>query len=156
MRYYVCCSPNGYVNIRSGPGTGYSSIGRAYRAEAVDVFSSGDPSWWSGDFEYGPDGYISKDYVKQNRPMLVGDMFGPDTLRGGSRGVYVEHLQRCLISGGYLGGTIDGIFGTNTENAVRQYQDDKGLESDGKVGARTKQELYLDFYQIFDADLPPT
>ena len=156
MSHYVCCSPNGYVNIRSDAGTEYSIIGRAYRAEAVSVYNCGDMDWWSANFAAGPDGYINKDYVKRDCPMLVGDMFGPDTLRGGSRGAYVEHLQRCLISGGYLGGKIDGIFGTNTENAVKQYQGANNLTKDGKVGQQTKQKLYMEYYPIFDADLLPS
>lgn len=34
-------------------------------------------------------------------------------------------------------GNIDGIFGTNTKNAVINYQKSKGLKADGIVGCNT-------------------
>ena len=36
---------------------------------------------------------------------------------------------------------LDGIFGRETENAVREFQSENNLVSDGIVGARTWQAL---------------
>lgn len=53
------------------------------------------------------------------------------TLKYGSRGEEVKILQAKL------GVTADGIFGKNTENAVRKFQTAHGLTADGIVGAKT-------------------
>jgi peptidoglycan hydrolase-like protein with peptidoglycan-binding domain len=60
----------------------------------------------------------------------------------GDTGPVVKALQQGLhtIASGGSGldpGQIDGIFGPKTEAAVRAYQTDQGVESDGIVGDRT-------------------
>ena len=59
------------------------------------------------------------------------------TIRRGSRGTYVKYLQEKLTSKLYNAGTIDGIFGANTEQAVREFQQENGLSVDGIVGPAT-------------------
>ena len=56
------------------------------------------------------------------------------TLRNGMRGEEVAEIQRALITLGYLKGTADGVFGNNTENAVRKFQRKNKLTADGLVG----------------------
>ena len=58
------------------------------------------------------------------------------TIRRGSRGDDVERLQTMLNNAGYSL-DVDGIFGDNTYNAVRQYQRAQGLDVDGIVGRNT-------------------
>lgn len=43
-------------------------------------------------------------------------------------------LQQLLTDYGYDPGVIDGDFGPNTENAVKEFQGDYGLTVDGIVG----------------------
>ena len=68
------------------------------------------------------------------------------TLRIGSRGPMVEFLQNILIYLGLYNGEIDGIYGQNTASAVKQFQTQNGLTSDGIVGSRTWRALrpYID------------
>lgn len=54
------------------------------------------------------------------------------TLKKGSKGSEVAALQKAL------GITADGIFGPQTEAAVKQYQASKGLSADGIVGPNTR------------------
>src|SRR5690606_36525176 len=56
------------------------------------------------------------------------------TLQQGSSGEAVRRLQRALTAA--LGRTvgIDGLFGPQTDQAVRDYQDTRGLDVDGIVG----------------------
>ena len=63
------------------------------------------------------------------------------TVRRGSRGTYVKYLQEKLISKLYPAGTIDGIFGANTEQAVREFQQENDLTVDGIVGPATWQAV---------------
>jgi len=64
-----------------------------------------------------------------------------EILKKGSRGPAVEVLQKKLKSLGYDPKGIDGIFGTNTENAVRHFQKARHLQVDGIVGSVTKKAL---------------
>ncbi|MDT0269610.1 peptidoglycan-binding protein [Streptomyces sp. DSM 44915] len=60
-----------------------------------------------------------------------------DSLRQGSSGAAVSRLQRALTAA--LGRTVsaDGQFGPLTDQAVREYQDSRGLGVDGQVGPLT-------------------
>lgn len=51
----------------------------------------------------------------------------------GSKGPEVEQLQRNLNFLGFTCGAADGKLGSNTERAVRKYQETRGLSVDGKV-----------------------
>ena len=64
-----------------------------------------------------------------------------DTLHYGSRGEEVRSLQQSLIALGYLKGSADGIFGYQTEKAVKSYQRAKGLTVDGLAGKATRARL---------------
>lgn len=65
------------------------------------------------------------------------------TLRKGSRGEYVTLLQTQLINRGYNVGSTgaDGVFGANTDSAVRAFQKANGLTVDGIVGPKTYAAL---------------
>lgn len=64
--------------------------------------------------------------------------FASTTLHNGSEGEEVRQLQQALIDLGFLKGTADGKFGTNTENAVRAFQRKNKLTVDGLAGTATK------------------
>ncbi|MCL2313300.1 MAG: peptidoglycan-binding protein [Firmicutes bacterium] len=61
-------------------------------------------------------------------------------LRKGSRGDAVRSLQALLNSRG-ANLTVDGIFGTLTENSVIAFQLQNGLKTDGIVGEKTWGKL---------------
>ena len=66
---------------------------------------------------------------------------GYPTLRRGSRGNYVCIAQDDLNTLGFKTGGLDGVFGEQTENAVRRYQTSRGLSSDRIIGCKTWRSL---------------
>lgn len=64
-------------------------------------------------------------------------------IRKGASGQQVRDLQTKLNSQGYYKYNIDGIFGSITEQAVRQFQAAHNLSVDGIVGPRTAKALSL-------------
>ena len=73
---------------------------------------------------------------KNGNPYQIPDK----TLKNGSKGNSVRWLQYELNLRGF-GLIVDGVFGQKTEDAVRMYQNQRKLISDGIVGARTRAEL---------------
>ncbi len=59
----------------------------------------------------------------------------------GSSGNEVRQIQTALKRLGYYNGKVDGIYGSNTEGAVRKFQAAKGLSVDGICGSATLAAL---------------
>ncbi len=59
-------------------------------------------------------------------------------LKRGSKGSHVKELQTALEL------SADGIFGANTELAVRRFQSENGLTADGIVGTKTWEAIGID------------
>jgi peptidoglycan hydrolase-like protein with peptidoglycan-binding domain len=66
---------------------------------------------------------------------------GQPTIGPGATGEPVRRAQRALRRTPDLGLTVDGIFGSKTEAAVKNFQHSKGLTVDGIVGPHTWQAL---------------
>lgn len=62
-------------------------------------------------------------------------------IKRGSISTYVLIAQDDLNTLGFNTGGLDGVFGSRTEEAVRQYQQRVGLTSDGIVGCNTWRAL---------------
>lgn len=62
-------------------------------------------------------------------------------LKNGDKGSLVSLVQLALERSGYSVGTKDGVFGSKTEAAVRAFQSQNGLVSDGIVGKDTMSAL---------------
>ena len=77
-------------------------------------------------------------------------------IRNGDVGTAVEDIQQELQDQGYYTYTIDGIFGSITEEAVREYQSDQNLEVDGIVGPNTSEAMALTTSDSSEGDLTIT
>ena len=72
---------------------------------------------------------------------------GPATLAGcplmrkGASGNITKLLQEKLVKIGYSTNGVDGIFGSGTHSAVREFQKTRGLSVDGIVGQNTWRKL---------------
>lgn len=66
-----------------------------------------------------------------------------ETYRRGDTGSTVEEIQTRLSDWGYYSGSVDGIYGSATEKAVRWFQESNGLTVDGLAGPATLEALGL-------------
>lgn len=62
-------------------------------------------------------------------------------VKNGARSSNVLYLQKKLLSKLYPITMLDGIFGAETENAVKQFQQENGLTQDGVVGSQTWEKV---------------
>lgn len=66
-----------------------------------------------------------------------------DLYKKGATGSMVREIQTRLKAWGYYSGSVDGIYGSQTEKAVRYFQKKNGLSVDGQVGNLTLAALGL-------------
>ncbi|MDO5157101.1 MAG: RICIN domain-containing protein [Eubacteriales bacterium] len=117
---------------------------RQQKGEAYYDYETGElvgtpPPTSSGDEELG---------IPYNRPS------GTPVLKNGSRGDNVRWLQSALNKIGYSL-TVDGIFGSGTENSVKDFQISRGLEVDGKAGPQTINKLVEEIKNNITPPEPP-
>lgn len=86
------------------------------------------PTWVHFDRRYG-------------KPACSGTTAGYPTCKRGSKNTYVLILQDGLNALGYSTRTLDGVFGANTESAVKGFQRAMGLTADGICGCNTWKKL---------------
>lgn len=146
-------------NFRAYPNM-YEGVKGYYDFISTPRYSGGSPNYEAGNLktarnymEYADrlklDGYAtSSTYVKtlcntvkkynltKYDDEVKNEIGSPDapTLRIGSRGDFVKHVQIYLSLLGYQIGTIDGIYGNQTASCVKHYQEDRGLMIDGIWG----------------------
>lgn len=82
-------------------------------------------------------------FSKQNVDGIAGPatLAGCPTLRKGAQGNITKLLQEKLVKLGYRTNGVDGIFGSGTYSAVREFQKTRGLSVDGIVGQNTWRKL---------------
>ncbi len=80
---------------------------------------------------------VNPDVLVVGQTLNIPVQVGMPTLQRGNRGTAVIELQEKLLSLGYNPGPVDGIFGGQTDTAVRNFQRDNGLIPDGIVGPKT-------------------
>lgn len=74
-------------------------------------------------------------------------------LKQGSKGGEVKEVQRRLKEWGYYSGTIDGVYGAGTAEAVKSFQKKNGLPADGVCGLKTYEALGMnDSYQVLERE----
>ena len=84
--------------------------------------------------EAGIDAIVTEDETQEEAP-------DAQLLRKGSAGEAVRALQSALDELGYYRGTVTGRYGNLTKEAVRRFQRDHGLSSDGVAGPITLEKL---------------
>jgi N-acetylmuramoyl-L-alanine amidase len=113
---------------RSTFGDGTRDAVRGFqKARGLDVDGIVGPDTWRSLYEAG---YRLGDRMMfLRRPMM--------------RGEDVSELQSRLSSLGFDPGKVDGVFGPRTEAAVVEFQHNRDLAEDGKVGPEVVTEIHL-------------
>ena len=107
------------------------------------------------DGAYGQDTAVALKHFQSRNDLVVDGYLGPSTravlnsneavpngLALGDQGDSVQQIQKLLNKYGYLSSAnITGYFGEVTEGAVKRFQKDNGLSSDGSVGVMTMAKL---------------
>jgi N-acetylmuramoyl-L-alanine amidase len=62
-------------------------------------------------------------------------------LKTGDKGALVEKLQRALTSQKLYQGPVDGVYSSEVEAAVREFQRRNSLSEDGIAGQATMRAL---------------
>ena len=62
-----------------------------------------------------------------------------DTLRASS----VRAIQERLRSLGFYTGNVDGVWGHSTQSAIQQFQQNRGLQPDGRLNPATVTAMGL-------------
>ena len=127
------------LNIRKGPGTNYDVAGCIRDKGSYTIVDEQD-GW--GRLKSGA-GWISLAYTTKagdagTKPELtrILKLTSPNM-----RGEDVRWAQERLNELGYNCGTPDGIFGPNTDKAVKAFQRANGLSQDGDIGPKTWAKL---------------
>jgi len=108
----------------------------------VDGFWCGlDDGFFPWDYlPYYPDDYYPYDYYTNTDPY---DYTGSTYDLGSADSATVQAIQTQLFNLGYYGGSIDGVFGSTTRDAVAKYQIANHLNVTGSLSPDTLTSLGL-------------
>jgi uncharacterized lipoprotein YddW (UPF0748 family) len=91
-----------------------------------------------------PDESTAKAIRDEHYDVIKRDDEGPDVFK-------IQNLLKALNVTEFDPGEVDGIFGTKTEEAVKNFQKKHLLKEDGKVGQKTLEKLNISGLQAFGA-----
>lgn len=135
------------AEARSGAAGQFALMARYIdRAGLTDALRRGDWKAFARGYNgpaYAKNAYDRKlqaAFAQHARARLKPSTSESSVLRRGSRGEAVAAVQKSLVALAYSL-VADGIFGPRTENAVRSYQQARGLTVDGIVGPQTRAAL---------------
>ena len=126
---FVFTESLGHVGYAIGDDSVIEARGTSYGVVLTDLYKRewakiARPNWW----------------IDVEKPVLRRELYLTDPLMKGDD---VEDCQKLLIEKKYNPGKVDGIFGRNTEIAVKNFQTDSNLNVSrlGVVGKKTATAL---------------
>lgn len=136
------------VNLRKGASTRSMRILTVPKGAEITVTKSGDSFLHIEYKKYS--GYVLKEYVYIPDQYLEGKSFKNDTaarvryetLVQGASGSKVKALQQALSELGFFNGKLDGSYGTDTQQAVRRFQEKNGYKATGIVLPEMQKMIY--------------
>lgn len=73
--------------------------------------------------------------------IAVGNIFTPNAIVAQAYSYDTKTIQQKLKSWGYYKGSVDGVYGAKTREAVKAFQRKNGLTADGVVGPATAKAM---------------
>ncbi len=150
--YHIGYVVDDALNVIEAQGRDYGVVKRALNAGGWNAY--GRPSFFKAEIEGAGStpalpAATTKPATKPATPALGGTSYAWIVTRNMKRtappmrGEDIKGLQRALIASGYGCGTaaVDGVFGKETEKAVRAFQASKRLNVDGIAGKQTVTAL---------------
>jgi peptidoglycan hydrolase-like protein with peptidoglycan-binding domain len=98
--------------------------------------------YYSGPIDgiYGDETTAAVEAMQEDLGVPVDGIYGPEThdaLGDEAAASIVSQVQTVLAEYGYYDGEIDGVYGSETEAAVMELQEDLGVTVDGRLGPET-------------------
>lgn len=149
--YYDFISTTRYANLKTAPN--YIEYAKMLKADGyatsstyVNTLCSTVQKWNLDAYELdGASAVVTNVTEVTNQTKSKTDpLASVELIKMGSKGPSVLYCQNLLNARGYSV-TADGIFGAKTLAAVKKFQLDKGLTSDGIVGMKTWAKLVEGF-----------
>lgn len=149
-----------YVNLRKESDNTSTYLDRIPDRFPINVLQeniSDHGEVWSRVSFNGKTGYVIQSYITATdsgltHPTTYREAFGYVNLKNKAGvNLFVKNLQMCLRNSGTYTGSVDGRFGTGTENAVKSWQSNHNLDNDGIVGERTMQALWTSYHVILQS-----
>ncbi|WP_096188942.1 C40 family peptidase [Evansella halocellulosilytica] len=103
---------------------------------AIDGRQKLNPVFVPGQQEHIPTVYTMSENTSQTEEAEERNYY-----QHGDKGEEIESLQKQLQKAGYYNGSIDGHFGSETQQAIRMLQREHGLSVDGLAGNEVKEFL---------------
>lgn len=108
--------------------------------QGMEQQQSGQPGGDQG--AAGAQGGIQSPDPQQQGSDLGGTSQQGDAMQGGMQDqASVKQVQEKLSEQGYDVGPVDGIFGPKTQQALRKFQQDKGVQPTGQIDQQTMAAL---------------
>lgn len=139
----IALRSDGHVGVYVGNGYAVEERGFSYGCVKTSVASRKWTHWYCLPFiDYG-EGILPSGGGKPAGTPETSHTLGSRLLKKGMKGADVRAMQELLMQLEYAlsGYGADGVFGVETETAVKAFQRNEGLEEDGKYGDRTHAAL---------------
>ena len=132
-------TPGDTLNVRDATNANGTKMGELKDRSLVEVYGLAGNGWvliQQGSLRGWVNGKYLVDYTSKPELTRILKLKSPNM-----RGEDVRWAQARLNALGYNSGTPDGIFGPNTDKAVKAFQGANGLSKDGDIGPKTWAKL---------------
>ena len=132
-------TPGDTLNVRGAANAKGAKLGELKDRSLVEVYGLAGNGWvliQQGALRGWVNGKYLVDYTSKPELTRILKLKSPNM-----RGEDVRWAQARLNALGYNCGTPDGIFGPNTDKAVKAFQKAQGLSQDGDIGPKTWAKL---------------
>ena len=108
-----------------------------------DFAAFGFPGWYPYDWYAYPDAYYGDPYSDNDAPSSYADDSAPYGTQYWSN--LAMSVQTKLAQRGYYHGSIDGVLGSSSQQAIKQFQAAKGMRVTGRIDPKLLKSLDISY-----------